>query len=108
MIANALEADHELHAGEEFTGVGGLDRGNGGSYGIVYFQIQGIEFALALAYGSEQCAGAGGDSFGGSGSGFFGQVASLNRAAHEVAVNGLGLWDSGSSGHGSTSSNASG
>lgn len=100
VIADALEADHELHAGEEFTGMGGLDRGNGGGHAIVYFQVEGIEFALALAYRIEQRAGAGGDSFSRGRRRFFGHVASLDRAAHEVAVNGLGIWDSDSSGHG--------
>jgi hypothetical protein len=100
MIANTLEADHELHAGEEFTGMGGLDGGNGVGHAIIDFEVQGIELALALAHGIEQRAGTGGDSFSRGGSGFFGHVASLDRAAHEIAVNGLGIWDSDSSGHG--------
>ena len=77
---------------------GGLDGGNGGGHAIVDFQVQGIEFTLALAHGIEQRAGAGGDSFGGGCGGFFGHVASLDRAAYEIAVN--RLWDSDGSGHG--------
>ena len=100
MIADTLEADHEFHAGEEFTGLGGLNRGDGGGHAIVDFEVEGIEFALALAYGVEQRSGAGGDSFGGGRSGFFGHVASLDRAADQIAVNRLGLWNSDSSGHG--------
>ena len=82
MIADTLEADHEFHAGEEFAGADRLDGGNGGGHAIVDFQVQGIEFALSLAHGVEQRTGAAGDSFGGGGSGFFGHVASLDRAAY--------------------------
>src|SRR5690242_858128 len=99
MIANALETNHELHASKEFTGVGGLDGGDGGGHAIVDFEVQSIEFALALAHGIEQRAGTGGDSLGGGCSSLFGQVASLDRAAHQIAVNRLWLWDSDSSCH---------
>jgi hypothetical protein len=38
-VADAFEADHELHAGEEFAGFGGLDFGDGGGNGAVDFHV---------------------------------------------------------------------
>jgi len=48
-VADALEADHELHAGEKLTGLGGLDLGDDGGDGAVDFHVEGIEFTLAQA-----------------------------------------------------------
>ena len=48
-VADALEADHELHTGEKFAGLNGLDFRNDGGDCAVDFHVKGIEFALALA-----------------------------------------------------------
>jgi len=89
-IADALEADHELHAGEEFAGLGGLDVGDDGGDGAVDFHVERVEFALALAQGVEQRAGAGGNTFGGSTGGFLGQTTSFDGAAHDVMMRRFG------------------
>lgn len=89
-IADAFEADHELHAGEEFAGLSGLDVGDDGGDGAVDFHIERVEFALALAQGVEQRAGAGGNAFGGSAGGFFGESAGFDGAAHDVMMSRFG------------------
>jgi hypothetical protein len=97
-IADALKADHELHAGEEFTRFGGLDFGDDRSDGAVDFHVEGVEFALALAEGVEKRAGAGGDAFGGCSGGFLGQTTGFNGAADNVMMRrfGSGAFDTGS------------
>lgn len=90
-VANALEADHELHAGEKFVCLGGVDFGDGGGDSVVDFEIESVEFALALAQGAEQGAGTGRNAFGGCGGGFFGHVAGFNGAAHDVVVSRFGI-----------------
>ena len=47
-VANAFEADHELHEGEEFASFGRLNLGDGSSNGGVDFHVERIEFPLAL------------------------------------------------------------
>src|ERR1017187_7727687 len=64
-VADALEADHELHAGEQFAGFGGADFGDGGGDSAVDFHVERIEFTFALAQGVEQGSGAGGNALGG-------------------------------------------
>ena len=92
-VADALEADHELHAGEKFAGFGGIDFGDGGGDAAVDFHVEGVEFALALAQRVEQSVGAGGDAFGGGSGGFFGHVAGFDRAAHQIVVGRFGMGD---------------
>ena len=89
-VADALEADHELHAGEKFAGFGGLDFGDDRGDGAVDFHVEGVEFALALAEGIEQRAGTGGDAFGGGAGGFFGQTTGFDGAADDVMMGRFG------------------
>ena len=89
-VADALEADHELHAGEKFARFGGPDFGDGGGHPVVDFHVERVEFAFALAKGVEQGVRAGGDAFGGGSRGFFRHVAGFDRAAHDVVVGGFG------------------
>ncbi len=53
-VADALQADHKLHAGEKLTRLGGFDIRDNGRDGAVDFHVEGIEFALALAQRVEQ------------------------------------------------------
>ncbi len=71
-VADALKADHELHAGQEFASLGRFNFGDDRGDGAVNFHVEGVEFALALAQRVEQRAGTGGDTFGGGGRGFLG------------------------------------
>ena len=89
-VADAFEADHELHAGEEFAGLGGLNLGDDGSNGAVDFHIERIEFALALAQGVEQRAGPGGNAFGSGSGSFLSQTTSFDGAAHDVLMGRFG------------------
>ena len=89
-VADALEADHELHAGEEFAGFGGLDFGDDRGDGAVDLHVEGVEFALALAQRVQQQAGTGGDAFGGGTRGFFGETAGFDGPADDVAVGRFG------------------
>jgi hypothetical protein len=89
-IADALKADHELHAGEKLAGFGGLDFGDGGGDGGVDFHVERVEFALALAQRVQQRSGAGGDAFGGGSGGFFGEAAGFDGAADDVMMGWLG------------------
>ena len=93
-VADALEADHELHAGEQFAGFGGANFGDGGGDAVVDFHVERVELAFALAEGIEQRAGAGGDAFGGSASGFLGHVAGFHGAAHDVVMSRFGIGSS--------------
>ena len=85
-VADALEADHELHAGKEFAGFGGADFGDGSGHAVVDFRVERIEFALPQAEGVEQGGRSGGDAFGGGAGGFFRHIASFHGAAHEVLM----------------------
>ena len=85
-VADTLEADHEFHTSEEFTGFGWADFGDGGGNSVVDFKVEGIELAFALAEGVEQGAGAGGDTFGSSACGLFGHVTGLHRAANDIVM----------------------
>ena len=90
-VANALEADHELHAGKELAGFGGANFGDGGGDSAVDFHVERVEFAFALAQGIEQGAGTGGDAFGGCSRGFLGHVAGFDGAAHDVVMSRFGV-----------------
>lgn len=85
-IADAFKADHELHAGQKFAGLGRADFGDGSGNAGVDFHIERIEFALALAQRSEQGGGAGGDALGRSPRGFLGETTGFYGAAHDVVV----------------------
>jgi hypothetical protein len=87
-VADALEADHELHAGEKFASLGGLYFRDCGGDRAIDLKVEGVEFALALIEGLEQCVGAGGDSFGGGAGGLFGEATGFNGAMDDV-VRGL-------------------
>ncbi len=89
-VADALQADHELHAGEKFAGFSRLDFGDGGGDGGVDLHVERVEFALALAQRVQQRRGAGGDAFGGGSGGFFGEAAGFDGAAHDVMVGWFG------------------
>jgi len=89
-VADALEADHELHAGEKFASLSGLDFGDDGGDGAVDFHVEGIEFALALAQGIQQRSGAGSNTFSGGAGGVFGDAAGFDGAANDVLVGGFG------------------
>lgn len=89
-IADALEADHELHAGEELTGLGGFDVRDDGGDGTVDFHIERVEFALALAQGVQQEVGAGSNALGGGSGGFLGETTGLDGATDNVMLGRLG------------------
>ena len=89
-IADALQADHELHAGEQFARLGGGDLGDGVGDAAVDFHVELVEFFFALAEGIEQGDGAGGDAFGGGSGRFFGHLAGLHREAHQMAIGRFG------------------
>jgi hypothetical protein len=89
-VADALQADHELHAGEKFAGLGGLDFGDGSGYGAVDFHIQRVEFAFALAQGVQQWGGAGGDAFGGRSGGFLCQTTGFDGPADDLMMGRFG------------------
>jgi hypothetical protein len=86
-VADAFEADHELHAGQEFTSLGGFDLGDDGGDGAVDFHVERVKFALALAQGIQQRAGAGGDALSG---GFLGQTTGFDGAADDVLMSRFG------------------
>src|SRR5215469_3950763 len=83
-ITDALQPNHELHAGEQLTCLGRLYLGDGGGHAVVDFEVERVEFAFALAQRSEQGAGAGGNALGGGSGGLFGHLASLDRSANDV------------------------
>ena len=89
-IADTFEADHELHAGEKFAGLGGLDFGDEGSDGAVDLHVEGVEFALAQAQRIQQRERTGGDAFGSGGSGVLSQTAGFNSAANDMLVGRFG------------------
>ncbi len=89
-IADAFEADHELHAGEEFAGLSGLDVGDDGGDGAVDFHIERVEFALALAQRVQQEVGAGSDAFGSGSGGLLGETTGFDGAADDVMLGRLG------------------
>jgi len=90
-VADALEANHELHAGEEFAGLGGTDLGDGGSDAAVDFPVERIQIAFALAQRIEEDRRTGGDALGRSASRFLGHVAGFDGAANDVLMRGLGI-----------------
>ena len=81
VVADALEPDHEFHTGQQFTSFRWSNLRNEAGDSAIDLHVQGVKFALALAHGVEQGAGAGGDALRGGRSGLFGQVASLYGAA---------------------------
>ena len=89
-IADALEADHELHAGEELTGLGGFDVGDDGGDSAVDFHIERVEFALALAQGVQQEVGASGNALGSGSGGFLGETTGFDGATDNVVLGRLG------------------
>jgi hypothetical protein len=89
-IADALEANHEFHAGEQLAGFGGTNLGDGGSHATVDFHVEGVELAFALAEGIKKSGRSGGDAFGRRARGFFGHVTGFDGAAHDVMVGRFG------------------
>src|SRR5271169_554340 len=85
-VANALESDHDLHAGKEFASFRGADLGDGGGDAAVNFPVESVEFAFPLAQGVEQGTGAGGNAFGRGAGGFFGHVAGFHGTTHDVLM----------------------
>ena len=90
-IADALEADHELHAGEKFASLGGPT------------SVMAVVTPLSISMSSVSSSrsrwrsefssafGAGGDAFGSGAGGFFGHVTGFDGAAHEVVVGRFGV-----------------
>ena len=97
-VANALQADHELHAGEQFAGLGGLNLGDDGGDGAVDFHVERVEFALAQAQGIQQRTGPGGDALGGGAGGFLRQAAGFDGTEDDVLMGRYGrkAFDAGS------------
>ena len=85
-VANALQADHELHAGQQLAGFGLGDLSDDLGHARVDFHVQVVEFFFAFAEGIENATGCGGNAFGGGCSGFLGDVTSFNGALHQVGV----------------------
>ena len=79
-VADALQADHELHAGEQFAGFGSGDLGDGVGHTAVDFHVELVEFFFARAQGIEQGGGAGGDAFSGGSGRFLRHLAGLHRS----------------------------
>ena len=90
-ISDALQTDHELHAGEELAGFGWSYLRDGGRDSVVDFEIERVELAFALAKRVEQSIGTGGDAFGGCARGFFGHVTGLDCAANDVVMSRFGI-----------------
>jgi len=90
-VADALEADHEFHAGEKLAGFGRPDVGDCGGDAGVDFHVEGIEFALTLAEGVEQCGRASRYAFGRRPGSFFGEMTSFDGAAHQVVMGRFGI-----------------
>jgi hypothetical protein len=88
-IPDALEANHEFHAGEEFACLGGLDIGDHGGDGAVDFHVEGIEIEFALTQGIQQGIGTCGYAFGGGPGGFFRQSTGLDGAADDMLMRGF-------------------
>jgi hypothetical protein len=89
-IADALQTDHEFHAGEKFAGFGGLDFGDDGGDGAVDFHVEPVELAFALVQRVEQRTGAGGDAFRGSSCSFFGQPTGFDGTTDDVLMRRFG------------------
>jgi len=89
-ITDALQANHELHTGEQFAGLGGFDFSDDGSDGAVDFHVERIHVALALAQGIQQRSRAGGDTFGGSAGGFLGEMTGFNGAPDDMVMGRFG------------------
>ena len=89
-VADALQADHELHASKEFAGLGGLYFRDGGGNRAVDFHIERIEFAFADAQGIQQSAGASGDAFSCGTGGFLGQKTGFDGATDDPSMGGFG------------------
>ena len=89
-VTNALEADHELHAGEEFAGLGGIDFGDDGGDGAVDFHVESVEFAFALPERVKQWSGTGRDAFGCGACGFLGEMTGFDSATDDVMMGGFG------------------
>jgi len=53
-VADALEADHELHTGQQFASFGFSDVGDGHGDARVNFHVQLVEFFFALANGIQE------------------------------------------------------
>jgi hypothetical protein len=85
-VADALEADHELHAGEKFACLSGLDFSDDRSDGAVDFHVEGVEIEFALTQGIQQRVRTGGDAFGGGSCGFFRQSTGLDSAADDMVM----------------------
>jgi hypothetical protein len=85
-VADALEANHELHAGEKFARLTRADLSDGSGDSVVDFEIKSVEFAFALAQRTEQGGGPGSNAFCGGAGGLFGHVAGFHGAAHDVMV----------------------
>ena len=89
-ITDAFQSDHELHAGEQFAGLGGFGTSNGDGNAAVNFHIERVEFLLADAEGIEQSGRSSGDALGCGSCGLFRHVASLDGAADEIFAGRLG------------------
>jgi len=88
-VADAFEADHELHAGKEFAGLCGLYFGDGGGNRAVDFHIERVELAFADAQGIQQSAGASGDALSGGAGGFLGQETGFDGATDDPPMGGF-------------------
>jgi len=89
-VADALQADHELHASKEFAGLGGLYFSDGGGNRAVDFHIERVELAFADAQGIQQSAGASGDALSGGAGGFPGQKTGFDGATDDPPMGGFG------------------
>ena len=89
-VADAFQADHELHTSQEFAGLGRLYFGDGGGNRAVDFHIERVELAFADAQGIQQSAGAGGDALSGGAGGFLGQKTGFDGATDDPPMGGFG------------------
>jgi len=89
-VADTLEPDHELHAGEQKSGFGFGDAGDGRGHTRVDLHVDGVKILFALADVVEAGHGTGRNAFGSDGGGGAREFAGFNGALGKVERSGIG------------------
>jgi hypothetical protein len=88
-ITDALQSDHDFHAGQQFAGFGGSNFRDGDGDSAVDFHVEGVKFAFALAQRIEQGGRPGGDAPGSRAGSFLSHATGFDGPAHQVVMNGF-------------------
>ncbi len=88
-VANTLQADHELHAGQQFARFGFGDPSDDLGHARIYFHVQAVKFFLAFTERIQQRGGCGGNTLRGGRGCILRYPASLDRALHQLRVVGF-------------------